>query len=32
MCVLKTTWETIEKNRTKKNKCIIKGMIKWKIP
>jgi len=31
MCVIKTTWETIEWNRTKENKYIIKGMIKWKI-
>jgi len=23
--------ETIEKNRTKENKCIIKDMIRWKI-
>ena len=23
--------ETIESNRTKKNKCIIKGVIRWKI-
>jgi len=27
----KIIWETIERNRTKKNKCIIKGMIRWKI-
>jgi len=32
MCVLETNWETIEWNHTKKNKCIIKGMIRWKIP
>jgi len=32
MCVLETIWETIERNHTKKNKCIIKGMIRWKIP
>jgi len=25
MCVLETIWKTIEWNRTKKNKCIIKG-------
>jgi len=31
MCVLETIWETIERNRIKKNKCIIKGMIRWKI-
>jgi len=31
MCVLETIWETIEWNRTKKNKYIMKGMIKWKI-
>ena len=31
MCVLETIWETFEINRTKKNKCIIKGMIRWKI-
>jgi len=32
MCVLEIIWEIIEINRTKKNKCIIKGMIRWKIP
>jgi len=32
MYVLETIWETIERNRTKKNECIIKGMIRWKIP
>jgi len=32
MCVLETIWETIEWNCTKENKCIIKGMIRWKIP
>jgi len=32
MCVWKTIWETIERNCTSKNKCIIKGMIRWKIP
>ena len=31
MWVLWTIWETIERNRTKENKYIIKGMIKWKI-
>jgi len=31
MWVLGTIWETIERNYTKKNKCIIKGMIRWKI-
>ena len=24
--------ETIERNRIKGNECIIKGMIRWKIP
>ena len=28
---LQTIWETIERNRTKENKCIIKDMISWKI-
>jgi len=32
MYVLETIWETIEKNYTKENKCMIKGMIRWKIP
>jgi len=32
MYVLEIIWETIERNRTKKNECIIKGMIRWKIP
>jgi len=32
MCVLETIWETTERNRTKEIKCIIKGMIRWKIP
>ena len=32
MYVLETIWETIERNRTKKNKYIIKDMIRWKIP
>jgi len=32
MHVLETIWETIEKNHTKENECIIKGMIRWKIP
>jgi len=32
MCILETILETIERNLTKKNKCIIKGMIRWKIP
>jgi len=32
MYVLGTIWEAIERNRTKENKCIIKGMIRWKIP
>jgi len=32
MCVLETIWESIERNRTKENKCIIKDMIRWKIP
>jgi len=31
MCVLEIIWETIERNRTKENKCIIKGIIRWKI-
>jgi len=34
MCVLlETIWETIEWNRTKEYKCLIKGMgmVKWKI-
>jgi len=31
MCVLEIIWETIERNRTKENECIIKGMIRWKI-
>jgi len=30
MWVLWTIWETIEWNHTKENKCIIKGIIKWK--
>jgi len=32
MCVVKTIGETIEWNRTKENKYIIKGTIRWKIP
>jgi len=32
MYVLEIIWETIERNRTKENKCIIKSMIRWKIP
>ena len=32
MCVLETIWETIERNRTKKNKFISKGMIRSKLP
>jgi len=32
MCVLEIIWETNERNCTKKNKCIIKSMIRWKIP
>jgi len=32
MCVLETIWEIIEWNRKKKNKCIINGIIQWKIP
>jgi len=32
MCLLEIIWETIERNRTNENKCIIKGMIKRKIP
>jgi len=32
MYVLETIWGTIERNRTKENKYIIKGMIRWKIP
>jgi len=31
MCVLEIK-ETIERNRTKEIKCIIKGIIRWKIP
>jgi len=31
MCVLKKIGEIIERNRTKKNKCLIKDMIRWKI-
>jgi len=32
MCVLETILEIIERNHTKKNKCISKGMIRSKIP
>jgi len=32
MYVLKTIWETIERNYTKEKEFIIKGMIRWKIP
>jgi len=32
MCVLEIIWEIIEINRTKEIKCIIKGMIKGKMP
>jgi len=32
MCVLETIWETMERNLTKENKCIIKSMIRSKIP
>jgi len=32
MYVLEKNWETIKRNRTKGNECIIKGMIRWKIP
>jgi len=32
MYVLETIWETIERNCTKENEYIIKGMIRWKIP
>jgi len=32
MCVLETIWKTIERNHTNENKCIIKGIIRWKIP
>jgi len=28
MHVLETIWETIERNRTKENECIIKDMIR----
>jgi len=31
MCVLETIWENIEKIAQRK-KCIIKSMIRWKIP
>jgi len=31
MCVLEIILETIERNHTKENKCIIKDMIRWKI-
>jgi len=30
MCILETIWETTEWNCTKKNKCLIKGIIRWK--
>jgi len=30
--MLEITWETIERDPTKENKCIIKEMIRWKIP
>jgi len=30
MCALETKWETIERDRTKKNKFIIKGYDKMK--
>ena len=29
---METIWDTIERNCTKKNKCIIKGIIRWKLP
>jgi len=32
MYVLETIWETIERNHIKENECIIKDMIRWKIP
>jgi len=32
MCVLKTIWYTIVWNHAKENKCIIKDMIRRKIP
>jgi len=32
MYILETIWEIIERNRTKENECIIKGMIRWKVP
>jgi len=32
MYVLEIIWETIERNRTKEIKCIIKDIIRWKIP
>jgi len=32
MNVLETIWLTIERNRTKKNECIFKCMIRLKIP
>jgi len=32
MCVLETIWETIKRNHIKENKCIIKSMIRWKMP
>jgi len=32
MCVLETIWETIKWNHVKrKNKCIVKVMVRWKI-
>ena len=31
MCVLEIIWETIEWDCTKEIKCIIKGIIRWKI-
>jgi len=31
MYVSETIWESIEWNCTKKNKCIIKDTIRWKI-
>ena len=31
MCVLEIIWETIERYHTKEIKCIIKGIIRWKI-
>jgi len=32
MCVLETIWYTIQQNCVKGNKCVIEGVMRWKVP